>query len=88
MGQGVRTLLPMMLAEELEADWARVRIEQADARWPLPRRELHTSGSGSSSDTFAELRTAGAAAREMLVGRGRGALAACRPLACRTEKGP
>ncbi len=68
LGQGVRTLLPMMLAEELEADWARIRVEQA---WPGGRfkgLELHTSGSSSTGDSYLVLRTAGATAREMLVG--------------------
>lgn len=67
MGQGVRTLLPMMIAEELDVDWSRVHIEQP---WPGGRFagiELHTSGSGSSSSQFRTLRVAGAAAREMLV---------------------
>jgi isoquinoline 1-oxidoreductase subunit beta len=75
MGQGVRTLLPMILAEELEADWARVRIEQAS---PSPRFkgiELHTSGSGSSSGSYRRLRTAGATAREMLIAAAAGAWA-------------
>jgi isoquinoline 1-oxidoreductase beta subunit len=67
MGQGVRTLLPMIVAEELEAEWSRVHVEQA---WPGGRFagiRLHTSGSSSSSEMYAALRTAGAAAREMLV---------------------
>lgn len=67
MGQGVRTLLPMILADELEADWSTIRVEQAvtDPKWKGMR--LHTSGSGSSRGTFTGLRTAGAGAREMLV---------------------
>ena len=67
MGQGVRTLLPMILAEELEADWTHVRIEQASPGARFKGIELHTSGSGSSSASYRQLRVAGAAAREMLV---------------------
>ncbi|HEX3703262.1 MAG TPA: molybdopterin cofactor-binding domain-containing protein [Vicinamibacterales bacterium] len=67
MGQGVRTLLPMILAEELEADWTRVRIEQASPGPRFKGIELHTSGSGSSAGSYRRLRTAGAAAREMLI---------------------
>ncbi len=67
MGQGVRTLLPMVLADELEADWEKVVIEQAapDARFKGIR--LRTSGSGSAAGTWNPLRKAAATAREMLV---------------------
>ncbi len=85
MGQGVRTLLPVILAEELDADWTRVRVEQA---WPggqFKGIRMHTSGSSSSSEAYEELRLAAAAAREMLVGA---AAAEWRvaPASCRTEQ--
>ncbi len=65
MGQGVRTSLAMILAEELEADWSQVRITQAS---PGPDYDdLGTGGSASVEDSWTPLRTAGAAAREMLV---------------------
>lgn len=67
MGQGVRTVLPMVLAEELEVDWAEIQVEQAEPGTQFAGITLHTSGSGSSSGTFRVLRTAGAAARELLV---------------------
>jgi isoquinoline 1-oxidoreductase beta subunit len=65
MGQGVRTSLAMILAEELDADWSRVRIESATPGPDFP--DMHTAGSGSVSDGWRGLRTAGAAARAMLV---------------------
>jgi len=67
MGQGVRTTLPMMLADELEADWGQIRLEQAS---PAPRFKgirLRTSGSGSTVGTYGALRKAGATARTMLI---------------------
>ncbi|MCU1325293.1 MAG: aldehyde oxidase and xanthine dehydrogenase molybdopterin binding protein, partial [Bryobacterales bacterium] len=67
MGQGVRTLLPMILAEELEADRSRVRVEQASPGDRFKAIRLHTSGSGSSSGSYRTLRIAGAAAKEMLI---------------------
>jgi len=67
MGQGVRTVLPMMVAEELEADWSRVRLEQADTGPQFDAIRLHTSGSGSSPGTYEPMRRAGATAREMLI---------------------
>lgn len=65
MGQGVRTSLAMILAEELEADWKTVVIEQAS---PGPNyTNTGTGGSDSVESSWKPLREAGAAAREMLV---------------------
>lgn len=65
MGQGVTTALPMILAEELEAPWESVRVEQAETN---PQIYDHgTGGSGSVADSYTPLRQAGAAAREMLI---------------------
>ena len=66
MGQGVRSSLPMIVAEELEVAPAEVRVEQASAD---PRfGEQMTGGSSSVSSLWLPLRTAGAQAREMLIG--------------------
>src|ERR1700720_7523 len=51
MGQGVRTTLPMMLAEELEADWSRIQLEQAMPGGRFKGIRLRTSGSGSTGGT-------------------------------------
>src|SRR5947207_13353530 len=66
MGQGVRTATHMILAEELEADWTRVRVAQADA--DPAYGDQFTVGSRSVRSGFEPLRKAGAAAREMLIG--------------------
>lgn len=70
MGQGVMTSLPMLLAEELEADWSKVRIESAPAEPVYANRIFEiqaTGGSTSIRAAFDFLREAGAAAREMLI---------------------
>ncbi|MFN8060764.1 MAG: molybdopterin cofactor-binding domain-containing protein [Vicinamibacterales bacterium] len=66
MGQGVRTTLPMILADELEVDWTTVRVEQAAMIPAFAGIDLRTSGSASSAETWMVLRRAGATAREML----------------------
>lgn len=88
-GQGVTTALPMLVAEELECDWSKVRAELA----PAAPEYAHTSfgiqmtgGSMSVGDSWTQLRTVGAQARTMLV-----AAAAAqwnvKPEACRARKG-
>jgi isoquinoline 1-oxidoreductase beta subunit len=67
MGQGVRTLLPMVLADELGADWQKVKIEQASMVPRFKGIRLRTSGSGSAAGTWQPLRKAAATAREMLI---------------------
>ena len=66
MGQGVKTAMPMIVAEELEADWRRVQVVQADAD-PAYGNQT-TVGSRSVQTGWDPLRRAGAAAREMLIG--------------------
>ncbi len=65
MGQGVWTSLPMILAEELEADWKQIKIEQAGASTLFG--DQTTGGSASVRTTWDPMRKAGAQAREMLI---------------------
>ncbi len=66
MGQGVRTSLSAIVAEELDADWSRLRLEQAD--YAATRYgPQYSGGSSSVRDGWAPLRAAGATARAMLV---------------------
>ncbi len=70
MGQGVATMLPMLVAEELEADWSTIRIEfaPADAAYNNPLFGFQgTGGSSSTRAAFTPLREAGASARELLI---------------------
>jgi isoquinoline 1-oxidoreductase beta subunit len=64
MGTGIRTGLPMVLADELEADWARVKIVQAqgDPKYG----DQNTDGSRSMRQFYQPMRVAGATARQML----------------------
>lgn len=69
-GQGVLTALPMCLAEELDADWRKVRAEHgdADAAYVDPAFGMHlTGGSGSIKRSFMQYRELGGRARAMLV---------------------
>jgi isoquinoline 1-oxidoreductase beta subunit len=71
MGQGVYTSLPMLIAEELEVDIAKVRIEPAPVDPAYNHTEWGpmqgTGGSSSVRSTWTQFRKAGAAARIMLV---------------------
>lgn len=64
MGTGIRSVLPMVVADELDADWKRVKIEQAvgDEKYG----SQNTDGSCSIRDFYDAMREAGAAARLML----------------------
>jgi len=66
MGQGVRTSLPMILAEELDADWTRIRVAGADLD-PAKYGDQGTGGSLSVRNSWEPLRRAGATARDMLL---------------------
>ena len=89
MGQGIWTTLPMLVNEELGADWSRIRVEHA----PTSMTYAHpgfgiqaTGGSSTTSSEFDRYRQVGAAARQMLVS------AAARrwgvpETECRAEKG-
>lgn len=65
MGQGVRTSLPMILAEELDCDFSKIAIEQAGASTLFG--DQTTGGSASVRTCWDPMRKAGAQARAMLV---------------------
>ena len=88
MGQGVLTAIPQIVADELDADWSRVHVEQAPSAEVFANPIFHTQATGGSTSVnghWDPMRKAGATAREMLV-----AAAAktwkVHPSECRTEK--
>jgi isoquinoline 1-oxidoreductase beta subunit len=72
MGQGVQTTLPLILAEELDAEWSSVRAEPVTHRPeiygnPLTQQRLYTAGSSAVPGYFGIMRRAGATARRVLL---------------------
>jgi isoquinoline 1-oxidoreductase beta subunit len=66
VGQGIKTMLPMLIAEEMDADWGRVRIEQAQADHAVYGRQV-AGGSMATPLEWEPMRRAGAVARSMLI---------------------
>lgn len=66
IGQGVRTALPMLVAEELDVDWRRVRVVQAPGSQEYEGRNQRAAGSNSVRVYWQPMRRAGAAARDLL----------------------
>ena len=71
MGQGVYTGLPTLIAEELDADWAQIRVEGAPANTGLYKNLILllqvTAKTTSMANSYQQMRMAGATARAMLV---------------------
>lgn len=65
MGQGISTALPAAVADEMEADWARVTVKQADGDEKFGPQ--NTGGSASIRLMYQPMREAGATAKQMLI---------------------
>ncbi len=66
IGQGIKTMLPMLIAEELDADWSKVVIEQGDADQKRYGQQI-AGGSFATPQHWGPQRQVGAAARHMLL---------------------
>lgn len=66
IGQGIKTAFPVVVAEELDVDWAQVQVEQADLDTKQFERQL-TGGSGALKHSWDRLRKAGATVRKMMM---------------------
>src|SRR5258708_14331559 len=89
MGQGIWTTLPMLVNEELDADWGRFRVEHAPAAPAYHHTAFGIQMTGGSTTTWSEFdryRQVGAVTRSLLVAAAAAPWGAA-PDACRTEKG-
>ena len=71
MGQGIWTALPMLIAEELDADWSKIKVEHADAAPVYAHTAFGIQMTGGSTSTWSEFdryRQAGATARPLPAG--------------------
>jgi len=89
MGQGVYTSLPMLVAEELEVDWKKIRVEAAPVDPAYNHTQWGAQGTGGSTSVWSEwdrLRKVGATARMMLINAA-AEIWKVGPASCRAEKG-
>ncbi len=89
MGQGVWTTLPMLIAEELDCDWSKIKVEHSPPSQAYAHTAYGVQITGGSTSTWSEFdryRMAGATARAMLVEAAAKKLNVS-PSACKTENG-
>src|SRR2546426_11309327 len=89
MGQGIWTALPMRIAEELDADWSKSRVEHGEAAPVYAHTAFGMQMTGGSTSTWSEFdryRQAGATARALLV-QAAAQRFGVNPADCRTENG-